>query len=448
MMIDPYEITAEGRPAPRTLRRRLSWLGPGLIISASIVGSGELIATTTLGAQVGFVALWIVLFSCLVKVIIQAELARYTISTGKSSLQALAEVPGPRFHASWALWCWVIMAAVVILQIGGIVGAAAQALALLFPFLSDYIWVFVIAGTTALFLVGGRYQLVEKASAVMVVTFTAATVICAISLQWTPYRVLWPQFVTGLTFDLPVGGFATAVAVFGITGVGASELISYPYWCIEKGYARFVGRADDTTEWADRARGWIRVMQLDVTLSMIVYTLATIAFFVLGASILFQHGTIPRGFDLVNSISLIYTETLGPWAFQLFAVGAFVVLYSTYFTSIAILSRLITDAARILQGRESQPQGERVKWTQRMVVSLSCVAPLIYFFFAAPLVLVIIGGIVQAMMLPILGAVALHLRYKRVDKRIAPSTASDVLLWSSVGIIFALTLATVVYQFS
>ena len=368
MMIDPYEITAEGRPAPRTLRRRLSWLGPGLIISASIVGSGELIATTTLGAQVGFVALWIVLFSCLVKVIIQAELARYTISTGKSSLQALAEVPGPRFHASWALWCWVIMAAVVILQIGGIVGAAAQALALLFPFLSDYIWVFVIAGTTALFLVGGRYQLVEKASAVMVVTFTAATVICAISLQWTPYRVLWPQFVTGLTFDLPVGGFATAVAVFGITGVGASELISYPYWCIEKGYARFVGRADDTTEWANRARGWIRVMQLDVTLSMIVYTLATIAFFVLGASILFQHGTIPRGFDLVNSISLIYTETLGPWAFQLFAVGAFVVLYSTYFTSIAILSRLITDAARILQGRESQPQGERVKWTQRMVV--------------------------------------------------------------------------------
>ncbi len=33
----------------------------------------------------------------------------------------------------------------------------------------------------------------------------------------------------------------TALATFGIIGVGASELISYPYWCLEKGYARSAG---------------------------------------------------------------------------------------------------------------------------------------------------------------------------------------------------------------
>jgi hypothetical protein len=54
----------------------IRYFGPGLILSASIVGSGELIATTTLGAQAGFAILWMVIFSTLVKVAVQIELAR------------------------------------------------------------------------------------------------------------------------------------------------------------------------------------------------------------------------------------------------------------------------------------------------------------------------------------------------------------------------------------
>ena len=45
-----------------------------MVLAASIVGSGELIATTTLGAQVGFAALWIILVSCPIKPVVQAEL--------------------------------------------------------------------------------------------------------------------------------------------------------------------------------------------------------------------------------------------------------------------------------------------------------------------------------------------------------------------------------------
>ncbi|NCF86819.1 MAG: hypothetical protein GWQ08_15020, partial [Verrucomicrobiaceae bacterium] len=39
---------------PSDWRGILKQLGPGLIISANIVGSGELIVTTKLGADVGF----------------------------------------------------------------------------------------------------------------------------------------------------------------------------------------------------------------------------------------------------------------------------------------------------------------------------------------------------------------------------------------------------------
>ena len=44
---------------PRGFFSSLKYLGPGLILSAAIVGSGELIATTALGAKAGFAVLWV-----------------------------------------------------------------------------------------------------------------------------------------------------------------------------------------------------------------------------------------------------------------------------------------------------------------------------------------------------------------------------------------------------
>ena len=56
--MDPYRLRPEDiREPPRTLAGILRQTGPGMILAASIVGSGELIATTTLGAQVGYAAL-------------------------------------------------------------------------------------------------------------------------------------------------------------------------------------------------------------------------------------------------------------------------------------------------------------------------------------------------------------------------------------------------------
>jgi Mn2+/Fe2+ NRAMP family transporter len=54
------------------------------------VGSGELIAATTLGAQVGFVLLWLVIVSTLVKVAVQVELATTGWSTIAADQAALA----------------------------------------------------------------------------------------------------------------------------------------------------------------------------------------------------------------------------------------------------------------------------------------------------------------------------------------------------------------------
>src|SRR5215213_10432028 len=81
---------------PSSILGILSRLGPGLIIAGSIVGSGELIATTKTGAEAGFWLLWLIMIGCVIKVFVQVELGRDAIVRGKTTMDALGEVPGPR----------------------------------------------------------------------------------------------------------------------------------------------------------------------------------------------------------------------------------------------------------------------------------------------------------------------------------------------------------------
>ena len=293
-----------------------------MVLAASIVGSGELIATTTLGAQVGYAALWLVLLSCAVKPVVQAELGRYTIASGETGLEGLNRVPGPRLGVSWLVWAWALMVFTSLVQVGGMFGGVAQVMNLLLPAVPVPVWVFVLVALTLALLLGGGYARIERLALVKVGFFTLLTVLAALVLTRMPDQFSWARAAEGLRPTLPGNGLATAVAVFGITGVGATELFVYPYWCVEKGYARFVGRRDDSDAWVARARGWVRLMHVDILLSMVVYTIATVAFYFLGAGVLHGMGRVPAAGDMIPTLSNIYTQTLGRWALPLFYLGA------------------------------------------------------------------------------------------------------------------------------
>jgi Mn2+/Fe2+ NRAMP family transporter len=101
---NPYARRPEdAREPPQGFGPTLKFLGPGLILAGSVVGSGEIILTTTLGATVGFTMLWWILFSCWSKSVFQAELGRYVISSGDTGLKALNRVPGKLGGVSWVV---------------------------------------------------------------------------------------------------------------------------------------------------------------------------------------------------------------------------------------------------------------------------------------------------------------------------------------------------------
>ena len=77
---DPYAMPSDAlREPPATLWEALKKIGPGIILAGSIIGSGELIVTTSLGARYGFIFLWLILYSCVIKVFVQIELGRLVL---------------------------------------------------------------------------------------------------------------------------------------------------------------------------------------------------------------------------------------------------------------------------------------------------------------------------------------------------------------------------------
>ncbi|MCH2373363.1 MAG: Nramp family divalent metal transporter [Planctomycetes bacterium] len=506
------ETQALTEEPPTRLAGILRRLGPGLILAGGIVGSGELIATTKTGAEAGFWLLWLILIGCVIKVFVQIELGRYAIVGGKTTIDALSEVPGPRIsgRGNWIVWYWLLMFVAVLGQSGGIVGGVGQALAMTVPLTDDArvyyryvdaeaelkvkqaelraegervqagegdaskldsltveesklrarlasfaekppepyddrIWATVITAVTALVLVFGRYGLIQSFATVMVIMFTIITVVNVIMLQThADWAVKPDDIVRGFSFRLPPtdGGavttaLATALATFGIIGVGATELVSYPYWCIEKGYARFTGARDDSEEWATRARGWMRVMRWDAWSSMALYTFATLAFYLLGAAVLGRSGLNPGGTEMIRTLAVMYEPVFGSVAQWLFLFGAFAVLYSTFFVGSAGHARVLSDVLRVVR---ITPQSERAY--RKSVRVLSGVIPFValtfYLFIQRPALLVLMSGLMQAIMLPMLAVAALYFRYRRSDPRVRPGRAWDTFLWiSAAGMVVA-----------
>ena len=621
---------------PTTIPGILRKLGPGLIIAGSIVGSGELIATTSTGAQAGFWLLWLIIIGCVIKVFVQVELGRFTIVTGTTTMRGLNMVPGPRFgRSNWILVLWFVMFIAILGQLGGIVGGVGQALSISAPLSSygslhneyrreetqlvvnraiwanlknqkekdkkaaeirslegralisfnaltnaadevagafesaignaqgalhalnamenlsdtepsitnefnifvthilptpemrarleagahladlratgaaeaditkaqaelvmldtelqgiidkhlpsltdvaerserdplrvfsenletfvtkralskppnpsdDKIWSIILTAITVVLLVAGRYGLIEAFSTTLVGLFTLVTIVNVLYLQGqAAWAVSLGDIMDGLRFRLPpdpgdgTSPLATAFATFGIIGVGTAELIAYPYWCYEKGYAKFTGPNDGSQEWVDRAKGWLKVLRWDAWGSMFVYTFATIAFYLLGAAILGRTELDPKGPEMIRYLGVMYQPVFGEVAEILFLFGAFAVLYSTFFVANAGNARMFSDAVRTM-GFISDTDKSYRKSVKIMSGVLPVLCATFFVIGFEPRAMVMTSGAIQAILLPVVGFSAIYFRRKHIDQRVAPGPLWDKFLYiSAIGMLVA-----------
>lgn len=431
---DPYVLSSDKiKEPPDSFRGKLKFLGPGFILSASIVGSGELIATTALGAKAGFITFWVIILSCIIKVAVQLEFGKHTILTGETAMQAFNKLPGPRFgKAKWSVWTVFLVMIIKLLQVGGIIGGVAIILHMTSDAVSVTIYCFLIAIVVALMVFRGYYKFIESLSLWMIAFFTLFTFASLYFLKFTPYSISWENIWSGLQFNLPKTALAVAFGAFGITGVGGDEIIHYNYWCLEKGYASYAGKNDNSEAWRLRARGWIKVMQLDAVIAMLVYTSVTAAFYLLGAAVLHVQGNVMEGYGLVETLSAMYTESLGPNAKIAFLIGAFVTLFSTLFAALAAWTRQLTD----IFGQIGWIDFSNFAIRKRTVAILAWVIPMLwaiaFVFIQLPLMMVITGGIVGSFLLFLVVYAAVYFRYYRLNPLFKPNFLYDLILWISI----------------
>jgi len=213
----------------------------------------------------------------------------------------------------------------------------------------------------------------------------------------------------------------------------------YPYWCVEKGYARFTGARENSAQWNYRAHGWIRVMHIDIVVSMIIYTIATVAFYLLGAGILHGMGMVPAAKDMIPVLSNIYTQTLGGWSLWLFYLGAIATLYGTIFAATAANSRVGADMLRLMGVFRADDYVQRRRYRNGFIVLLSLIPVALLFLVESPVKMVIAGGLAQAMMLPVICLSTLYLRHRHLPAVVKPSIAVTIGLWLATTVIIGLT---------
>ena len=421
------------RPPPRGLWGLLRNIGPGVVVSGSVVGSGELLVTTRMGAEVGFVFLWGVILACVIKFFIQLELGRQCLLHDDTTIDALDRLPGFR-PGGVSLGAWVCVAGYfsVFIAVIGILGSVAGLMQSVLPALPHQVWAVMVFAAMTLLLWRGLYQDLEKMVAVLVATFSSIVIGCLIALQGTPHAMSAAELASGFGFEMPSDGAFVALAVMGSVGATAVELFMYPYWVREKGYPRFIGPDDGTPEWRLRYRGWMRVLATDAGVCTAIALAITCAYYLLGASVLSRLQVLPAGIDVADQVSLIFTETLGPAAKAVFMVGAFCTLFSTLLVFAASSGRIGADFLQRLKLPAAAGEAGRLRVARILQVAFPafwlCV---ILVKSDTPFLLVLLGANANNLLLIPLAFGVLHLAMREApDRRMS--------MWLELGLLVSL----------
>ena len=77
----------------------LKLAGPGLVVAATGIGSGDVVSATVGGANYGVILLWAIAAGAFFKFVLQEGIARWQLATGKTAVEGWAE-----YLPAWVKW--------------------------------------------------------------------------------------------------------------------------------------------------------------------------------------------------------------------------------------------------------------------------------------------------------------------------------------------------------
>ena len=151
------------------LKRRWSLIGPGIVVAATGVGAGDLVATLIAGSRFGYALLWAAIVGTVLKIALAEAVGRWTLASERSIFDGWSSLGRgllPGAIGGRLNWAGIYFGLYVVIW-GFVYGAAAMTatalpLAALFPVLDLKAWGMLsgVAGLT--FVWFGGYGLFEK----------------------------------------------------------------------------------------------------------------------------------------------------------------------------------------------------------------------------------------------------------------------------------------------
>jgi Mn2+/Fe2+ NRAMP family transporter len=353
-------VTYRDLPEPLPLKRVI---GPGVILAAAGIGSGEYVLWPYISQQVGLGFLWAALFGSIMMFFIATECVRYTLATGETAITG--------FTRLWKPWWigFIIMAIVPNFWPGYATGVGTL---ITFIFGGGNVILITILALLAialsLTLSPVVYQFLEKAQSIMM-ALMLLFIILATFVIFNISASAWGDFIQGfgsigkIPGGIPFSVLAGAVAFAGAGGLGVVVVSNYvrdkglgmgihipriisPITGAEEAGSNIGHFFPQNEENMSRWRSWWRVANWDQFLTFFLFTVATIfVMSVLAYATVFGK-SVGEEFDFIRAEGKVLGEVVAPWFTIFFWITGVLALFSTNLGVFDLVGRISADALK------------------------------------------------------------------------------------------------------
>jgi len=374
------------------LKRLWRDTGPGLVVAATGLGAGDIVAAAVAGAEFGTTLLWAVAVGGLLKFCLNEGIGRWQLITGSTLLEGwMLELPryiSWYFAAYLVFWSFMVAAAMM-----SATGLAAYGL---WPVLSVTQWGMLHAVVAFVIVLGGAWRMLEGLMKFFIALMFGAILFCAALVLWQNPAVLG----TLMRPSLPDDSLTVILGVMG--GVGGSvTLLSYGYWIKEEG-------------WSGPER--LRTMRIDLGVAYTLTALFAMAVMILGAGL--QPEVIAgNGMALALAEQLVpVTGEAGKWVFLWGFWGATFssmlgvwhgvpYLFANFVQHYRQRNAATASAPSVL----AAPQSLTRSLPYRLWLTVMCFVPMLLLVLGRPVWIVLLYAVTGAFFMPLLAGILLYL---------------------------------------
>ncbi|MQA30716.1 MAG: hypothetical protein GEU82_12910 [Luteitalea sp.] len=370
----------------------LKLAGPGLIVAAAGIGSGDVVSATVGGASYGVVLLWAILVGAFFKFVLNEGIARWQLATGTTVLEGWAEhLPGwVKVYFGLYLVLWTVAVSAALTNATGLGIANLTGGAISQP------WGAVLHSLFGFgFVIIGGYTGFEKLMKALVALMGFSILICAILTFHQPGLTL-----RGLLLPvIPAGSGRQVLSLIG--GIGGSiTILSYNYWMREE---QMVG-----PRYLQYVRGDVAVAYLFTAIfGVSVMLIANQAFFTAGVRIT-DAQAVPKMAEMLGGI-------LGPFGVYAYSIGFWAAVFASLLGVWQSVPYIYADLYGIVRRADAATRAAAVKVTSvpyRLALVFITLAPMPFAFMRRPLFIIVTYTIVGSLFIPFLAATLLYLNNK------------------------------------